>query len=77
MNTGTYWHALKTVSRLNIKKNAIYLLDRPYPESSVMLIKDPKGGPGKGRSTLLLNGYALVSQGLREGWMEPYRSPHS
>lgn len=68
---GTYWRALKTVTRLNIKKHAIYLLDRPYPESSIMLIKDPKGGPGKGRSTLLLNGRSLVAQGLREGWIEP------
>ena len=65
---GTYWHALKTVSALNIRKGVTYLLDRPYPESSVMLIKDPKGG--KGRSTMLLNGRALVAQGLREGWIE-------
>ena len=67
---GTYWYALKSVKALNIKKGATYLLDRPYPESSVMLIKDPKGGPGKGRSTMLLNGRALVAQGIREGWLE-------
>jgi len=59
MNTiqeGTYWRALKNVRDLSIRKDTVYLLDRPYPESSVMLIKDPKGGPGKGRSTMLLNG---------------------
>jgi len=67
---GTYWHALKTVSALNIRKGVTYLLDRPYPESSVMLIKDPKKGAGFGRSTMLLNGRALVAQGLREGWIE-------
>lgn len=65
---GTYWHALKTAGALNIRKGVTYLLDRPYPESSVMLIKDPKGG--KGRSTMLLNGRVLVAQGLREGWIE-------
>ena len=67
---GTHWHALKTVSALNIRKGVTYLLDRPYPESSVMLIKDPKKGVGFGRSTMLLNGRALVAQGLREGWIE-------
>jgi hypothetical protein len=71
LTEGTYWRALKTVTRLNIKKHGIYLLDRPYPESSIMLIKDPKGGPSKGRSTLLLNGRSLIAQGLREGWIEP------
>jgi hypothetical protein len=73
MNTlqeGTYWRALKSVRDLSIRKDTVYLLDRPFPESSVMLIKDPKGGPGKGRSTMLLNGRALVAQGLREGWIE-------
>ena len=68
---GTYWRALKTVSRLNIKKHAVYLLDRPFPDSTVMLIKDHKGGPSKGRSTLLLNGRTLVAEGLRDGWIEP------